>query len=143
MPQFEHKDRLVNLARLELLMQQQQTAVCAAGSLYSEARAKNRLFSEPASVGPALAVSYMPGKLTLHTAMQPDGLSLTALAQDTALVSMYQTNRLYPPEIQLILKQGGSNLSGEAFTSDINASAMLATNRVDYVVEYTRAHAIR
>lgn len=136
MPQFEHQTRLVNLARLEQAFLQQEPALCALGTLYSEQRAQSRLFSAPLAVGPALAVGYIAGKLTTHPAMQDDGADIQKLALDKALTGAYQPNRLYPEVIAALLRHPNSNLSSHAFTSEINAAGLLAGNRVDYVVEY-------
>lgn len=136
MPQFEHQTRLVNLARLEQAFLLKEPALCALGTLYSEQRAQNRLFSTPLAVGPALAVGYITGKLTTHPAMQDDGADMQKLALDNALTGAYQPNRLYPEVIAALLRHPNSNLSSHAFTSEINAAGLLAGNRVDYVVEY-------
>ena len=136
MPEFEHQQRLVSLARLEQIFQQQEETVCTTGTLYSAERAQTRIFSRPMAVGAALAVGYVPGKLTLHPAMYKDGANISELAQDKKLLGAYQANRLYPPEMQQVLQQGDSNLSSQAFTSEVNAAALLDSDRVDYVVEY-------
>ena len=136
MPQFEHQQRLVSLARIEHMFRQQDEAVCTAGTLYSAERAKNRLFSKPIAVGAAMAVAYLPGKLTLHPAMHKDGANVTELAHDGSLLGAYQPNRLYPAEMDSVIKSGDSNLSSLAFTSEVNAAALLASGRVDYVIEY-------
>lgn len=136
MPQFDHQQRLVSLARLEQMFQQQDETVCTIGTLYSAERAQTRLFSAPIAVGAALAVGYLPGKLTLHPSMQKEGANIAELAQDKSLVGAYQANRLYPAQMQQLLQQGDSNLSSQAFTSEVNAAALLGSNRVDYVIEY-------
>ena len=136
MPEFEHQQRLVSLARLEQIFQQQEETVCTTGTLYSAERAQTRIFSRPMAVGAALAVGYVPGKLTLHPAMYKDGANISELTQDKKLLGAYQANRLYPPEMQQVLQQGDSNLSSQAFTSEVNAAALLDSDRVDYVVEY-------
>ncbi|MDP2714181.1 hypothetical protein [Rheinheimera sp.] len=136
MPQFEHQTRLVNLARLEQAFLQQEPALCALGTLYSEQRAQNRLFSVPLAVGPALAVGYITGKLTAHPAMQDNGADIHKLALDRTLTGAYQPNRLYPEIIEPLLRHPDSNLTSHAFTSEVNAAGLLAGNRVDYVVEY-------
>ena len=56
MPQFVHQSRLISLPRLEQAFVQQEAAICVLGTLYSDERAQNRLFSVPMAVGPALAV---------------------------------------------------------------------------------------
>ncbi|MGP9799384.1 hypothetical protein [Rheinheimera sp. NSM] len=136
MPQFEHQTRLVNLARLEQAFLQQEPALCALGTLYSEQRAQSRLFSGPMAVGPALAVGYIAGKLTAHPAMQDNGADMHKLALDRALTGAYQPNRLYPDIIEPLLQHPDTNLTSHAFTSEVNAAGLLAGNRVDYVVEY-------
>lgn len=136
LPQFTHQNRLVNLARLEQAFTQQEPALCVLGTLFSEQRAQNRLFSAPLAVGPALAVGYIAGKLTTHPAMLDDGADMQKLALDKALTGAYQPNRLYPEVIAALLRHPNSNLSSHAFTSEINAAGLLAGNRVDYVVEY-------
>jgi uncharacterized protein (TIGR02285 family) len=136
MPQFEHQTRLVSLARLEQVFVQQEVSACTTGTLYSEQRAQSRLFSGPMAVGPALAVGYIAGQLTQHAAMQPDGADISVLALDRTLVGAYQPNRLYPEVVTPLLQHDGSNLNHYAFTSEVNAAALLASGRVDYVVEY-------
>lgn len=136
LPQFAHNTRLVSLARLEQIFQQPQAASCALGTLYSEDRAQNRLFSMPMAVGPALAVGYIAGKLTTHPAMHDDGVDIRMLALDKTIRGVFQPNRLYPDVITPLLQHPASNLSSHAFTSEINAVGLLSGNRVDYVVEY-------
>jgi uncharacterized protein (TIGR02285 family) len=136
LPQFSHQTRLVSLPRLEQIFQQPKAASCALGTLYSEERAQNRLFSVPMAVGPALAVGYVTGKLTAHPAMQADGVDIRMLALDTSIRGAFQPNRLYPDVIAPLLQHPDSNLSSYAFTSEINAAGLLLGNRVDYVVEY-------
>lgn len=136
LPQFNHQTRLVNLARLEQAFLQQDPAICALGTLYSEQRAKTRLFSTPVAVGPALAVGYIAGRLTSHPAMVSDGADIQKLALDRTLTGAYQPNRYYPPVIMVLLQHPDTNLVKHAFTSEINAAALLAGKRVDYVVEY-------
>ena len=136
MPQFVHQNRLVSLARLEQAFMQQEVAICALGTLYSDERAKSRLFSEPMAVGPALAVGYLSTTLTQHPAMQDDGAELSVLTLDRAITGAYQPNRHYPPVVAAVLVQPHSGLSSHTFTSEVNAAAMLANGRVNYVVEY-------
>lgn len=136
LPQFAHHNRLVSLARLEQIFQQQEAAVCTVGTLYSAERAQSRLFSKPMAVGPALAVGYIAGKLTAHPAMLPEGVDIGVLALDNTITGAFQPNRLYPEIVEPLLQHPGSNLSSHALTSEINAAALLAGNRVDYVMEY-------
>lgn len=136
LPQFTHQNRLVSLARLEQAFTQQEPALCVLGTLHSEQRAQNRLFSTPLAVGPALAVGYIAGKLTAHPAMLPEGADIGVLALDQTIRGAFQPNRFYPEVIASLLQHSDSNLSSHAFTSEINAAGLLAGNRVDYVVEY-------
>jgi uncharacterized protein (TIGR02285 family) len=68
--------------------------------------------------------------------MQKEGVNIAELVQDGSLIGAFQANRLYPAQMQQLLQQGGSNLSSQAFTSELNAAALLGSNRVDYVIEY-------
>lgn len=136
MPEFEHQNQLVSLPRLEQAFQEASAASCTVGTLYSEERAANRLYSKPMAVGPALAVGYIAGSLTEHQANQKDGMLIEILAHDTALTGVYQPNRLYPEAIGNVLQRQGINLSEYAFTSEVNAAALLASSRVNYVIEY-------
>jgi uncharacterized protein (TIGR02285 family) len=136
MPQFEHHNQLVSLPRLEQAFQSAQTTSCTVGALYSEDNAANRLYSVPMAVGPALAVGYLAGALIEHPASQADGIVLETLAVDPALTGVYQPNRLYPQAISAVLQQPGINLSDYSFTSEVNAAALLASGRVNYVIEY-------
>lgn len=136
MPQFEHRNQLVSLPRLEQVFQEAGAASCTVGTLYSEERAANRLYSKPMAVGPALAVGYIAGTLTEHPANQSDGMVIETLAYDPALTGVYQPNRLYPEAISAVLTRQGINLSDYSFTSEVNAAALLASGRVNYVIEY-------
>jgi uncharacterized protein (TIGR02285 family) len=136
MPQFEHKFRLVSLARLEQAFLQQEAGNCALGALYSELRAGSRLYSKPLALHPALAIGFVSGKLSRHSAIQSEGVNLNVLALDSTLTGAYQPNRLYPPAITQMLQRAGSNLNRYALTSELNAVALLASGRIDYVVEY-------
>lgn len=136
MPQFEHHSRLVSLARLQQIFSQQELTSCTVGTLYSEQRAKHRAFSRPLAVGPALAVGYIAGKLTNHGAMQPEGADISVLALDKTLTGAYQPNRLYPEIVSRMSRHAQSNMGSYAFTSEVNPAGLLATGRVDYVVEY-------
>ena len=136
MPQFAHQSRLVSLPRLEQAFVQQEAAICVLGTLYSDERAQNRLFSVPMAVGPALAVGYLSSTLTQHPAMQAEGADLSVLARDSALTGAYQPNRYYPPVVAAALVQPNSNLSSYTFSSEVNAAALLVSGRVNYVVEY-------
>ncbi|MBU1309627.1 MAG: TIGR02285 family protein [Gammaproteobacteria bacterium] len=136
MPQFQHRNKLVNLARLEQAFVQQEPALCTLGTLYSEQRAQSRLFSLPMAVGPALAVGYLAGKLDTHPAMQANGVDMQKLALDKKLRGAYQPNRLYPDSVKSLFGHPQTNLTSHTFTSEVNATALLAGNRVDYVVEY-------
>lgn len=136
MPEFSHQLRLVSLAKLEQVFTDGEAASCTLGTLFSEQRASNRLFSRPMAVGPALAVGYLAGRLSEHEANQPDGVVIETLAQDPALTGVYQPNRFYPNAVIKALQQAGNNLSSYSLSGDVNAAALLASGRVDYVVEY-------
>lgn len=136
MPEFNHQLRLVSLAKMEQVFTDAETAYCTVGTLFSEQRASNRLFSRPMAVGPALAVGYLSGGLSKHQAIQPDGVEIEKLAQDPKLTGVYQPNRFYPAAVLQVLQQPGSNLSSYSLSGDVNAAALLASGRVDYVVEY-------
>lgn len=136
MPEFSHQLRLVSLAKLEQVFTNAEAASCTVGTLFSEERASNRLFSGPMAVGPALAVGYLAGSLSKHPANQIDGVVIETLAQDPALTGVYQPNRFYPGTVIKALQQAGSNLSSYSLSGDVNVSALLASGRVDYVVEY-------
>lgn len=136
LPQFEHKSRLVSLARLELVFMQQEAGNCALGSLFTEQRANSRLYSRPLAIGPAVAIGFVAGKLEQHYAMQNDGVNLELLALDKQLTGAYQPNRHYAPVVMRALQHSDSNLAPHDLTSELNAAALLASGRVDYVVEY-------
>ncbi|MDX1539370.1 hypothetical protein [Arsukibacterium sp.] len=136
LPQFNHRNRLVSMARLEQVFTDAEVANCSVGTLFSEQRAVNRLFSNPVAVGPALAVAYIAGTLSNHPANQADGVNIAILAQDPELSGVYQPSRFYPDVIIRALQQTSSNLSSYPFTSEVNAVALLASGRVHYVIEY-------
>lgn len=136
MPEFNHQLRLVSLAKLEQVFSEAETANCTVGTLYSEQRAGNRLFSRPIAVGPALAVGFLAGRLSEHQANQPDGVLIEKLTQDPKLTGVYQPNRFYPDAVLNVLQQADSNLSSYSLSGDVNAAALLLSGRVDYVVEY-------
>lgn len=136
MPQFSHHNKLVSLARLEQAFIQQDSALCVLGTLYSDQRAQSRVFSTPMAVGPALAVGYLSNSLSQHPAMHTEGADISVLALDRHLTGAYQPNRLYPPVVTSALLHPQTNLSQHTFTSEVNAAALLASGRVNYVVEY-------
>lgn len=136
MPQFSHQNRLVSLARLEQLFLQQQTGVCAVGTLYSEQRAANRLFSTPMAVGPALTVVYLAEHKILAPLIPSDAVDINQLGFNPKLIGAYQPNRYYPPVVSRVLQHPLTNLSSQAFTSELNAAQLLQSGRVDYVIEY-------
>ncbi|KKO44642.1 hypothetical protein WG68_14700 [Arsukibacterium ikkense] len=136
LPQFNHQTRLVSLPRLEQVFAEGEASHCTVGTLYSEQRASNRLFSHPIAAGPALAVGYTGGRLNEHPAMQADGAVIGQLVQDPELSGVYQPNRYYPDIIMAAMRLTDSNLNSYPFTGEVNAVALLASSRVDYVVEY-------
>ncbi|MBV2130939.1 hypothetical protein [Arsukibacterium indicum] len=136
MPEFNHQLRLVSLAKLEQVFTDAETANCTVGTLFSEQRAANRLFSRPMAVGPALAVGYIAGRLSEHQANLPEGVAIDKLSQDPMLTGVYQPNRFYPAAVLQVLQQADSNLSSYSLSGNVNAAALLASGRVDYVVEY-------
>ncbi|SNY59623.1 conserved hypothetical protein [Arsukibacterium tuosuense] len=136
MPEFNHQLRLVSLAKLEQVFTEAETANCTVGTLFSEQRAGNRLFSRPIAVGPALAVGFLEGRLSEHQANLPDGVVIEKLTQDPKLTGVYQPNRFYPDAVLQVLQQADSNLSSYSLSGDVNAAALLLSGRVDYVVEY-------
>lgn len=136
MPQFEHQSRLVSLARLEQIFLQQEPGMCAIGTLFSAERAQTRLFSQPVAAGPALAIGYVQQRLNQYGAVQGVAIDINKLALDARLLGAYQPNRYYPPVVEQMLQHPTTNLSRHAFTSELNAAALLASGRVDYVLEY-------
>lgn len=136
MPQFNHQNRLVSLARLEQIFQQQEPGICTVGTLYSTERAQNRLFSGPMAVGPALAIAYRAEHQMMPTLIATAGADISALALNSDLVGAYQPNRYYPDVIVQMLQHPGSNLTSQTFTSELNAAQLLSSARVDYVIEY-------
>tara|TARA_R110002126_G_scaffold43555_10_gene124884 strand:+ start:1939 stop:2805 length:867 start_codon:yes stop_codon:yes gene_type:complete len=136
LPQFNHQNRLVSLPRLEQIFIEGEDGHCSVGTLYSAERANSRLFSKPVAAGPALAVGYISGLLNQHSALQTDGMLIGSLVQDPNLRGVYQPNRYYPDVVMAAVQQTGSNLNSYPFTSEVNAVALLASQRVDYVVEY-------
>lgn len=136
MPQFSHQNRLVSLARVEQLFLQQQNGVCAVGTLYSEQRAANRLFSTPMAVGPALAVAYLAEHKTLSQLIPSDVVDINQLGFNPELIGAYQPNRYYPPAVTLLVQHPLTNLGSQMFTSELNAAQLLQSGRVDYVIEY-------
>uniref|UniRef100_A0A486XTL9 Solute-binding protein family 3/N-terminal domain-containing protein n=1 Tax=Rheinheimera sp. BAL341 TaxID=1708203 RepID=A0A486XTL9_9GAMM len=136
MPQFSHNTRLVSLARLEQIFQQQMPRVCSVGSLYSEERGQSRLYSTPMAVGPAISIGFVQQRLLQHAAISNGAVDINLLALDSNLRGAFQPSRYYAPVIEQALQHPASNVSSHAFTSELNAAALLANGRVDYVLEY-------
>jgi uncharacterized protein (TIGR02285 family) len=136
MPQFSHNTRLVSLARLEQIFQQQMPRVCSVGSLYSEERGQSRLYSTPMAVGPAISIGFVQQRLLQHAAISNGAVDINLLALDSNLRGAFQPSRYYAPVIEQALQHPASNFSSHAFTSELNAAALLANGRVDYVLEY-------
>ena len=136
MPEFTHSTRLVSLARLEQIFQQKTPGFCAVGTLYSEERSQNRLYSTPMAVGPAISIGFVQQNLLEHAAIRDGEVDINQLALDSKLRGAYQPSRYYAPVIAQALQNPAGNLSRHAFTSELNAAALLANGRVDYVLEY-------
>ena len=136
LPQFSHQTRLVSLARLEQLFVQQTPGVCAVGTLYSEERQQSRLYSTPMAVGPAISIGFVRQDLLEHPAVENDEVDIGQLALDNMLRGAFQPSRYYSPVVEQALQHNASNLSSHAFTSELNAAALLRSGRVDYVLEY-------
>lgn len=136
LPQFSHHTRLVSLARLEQLFLQQTPGVCAVGTLYSEERQQSRLYSTPMAVGPAISIGFIKQDLLAHPAITDDVVDIGQLALDNRLRGAFQPSRYYSPVVEQALQHNATNLSSHAFTSELNAAALLRNGRVDYVLEY-------
>ncbi|MDX5405910.1 MAG: TIGR02285 family protein [Chromatiaceae bacterium] len=136
LPQFSHHTRLVSLARLEQLFLQQTPGVCAVGTLYSEERQQSRLYSTPMAVGPAISIGFVRQDLFEHPAVENDAVDIVQLALDNTLRGAFQPSRYYSPVVEQALQHNATNLSRHAFTSELNAAALLRNGRVDYVLEY-------
>lgn len=136
LPEMTHQIQAVNLARLEQAFHQRNKSVCTFGSIYTEERAKSRLYSKAVAVLPGLAVHFrVSAKAIQHPALQKDGtVDILQLAEDDKLTGAYQPNRFYPPSMMAATRYAG--LIPHDFTSQLNAAALLASKRVDYVVEY-------
>ena len=106
------------------------------GTLYSEERSQNRLYSTPMAVGPAISIGFVQQNLLEHAAIRDGEVDINQLALDSKLRGAYQPSRYYAPVIAQALQNPAGNLSRHAFTSELNAAALLANGRVDYVLEY-------
>jgi uncharacterized protein (TIGR02285 family) len=137
LPQFRHRIRLTNLQRMEQAFVQGESGVCTmVGTLYSDARAKNRLFSLAVIAGSKLVVGYINNQLTSHPVLAEQDIDIIKLAAEGALTGAYQPDRYYPQPAQIAITMQNTNLIAHNFTSEVNAVALLESGRVDYVLEY-------
>lgn len=137
LPEFLHQRRLTNLQRMEQAFVQGEPGVCTmVGTLYSDERAKNRLFSAPMIISSKVAVAYVNTALHQHPSVTENRVRFQSLAVDAKLKGAYQPDRQYPPAITEAIGLPRHNLIAHNFTSEVNAVALLASGRVDYVLEY-------
>ncbi|HSG51720.1 MAG TPA: hypothetical protein VLA40_06405 [Rheinheimera sp.] len=137
LPQFSHTIQLTNLQRMEQAFVQAQPGICTMfGTLYSEKRAQNRLFSDAMMVGSIMTVAFIELSLHRHPAMSADSVEFPILAKDPELKGAFQPNRQYPMHIKQIVSSSDTNLIAHNFTSEVNAAALLSSGRVDYVLDY-------
>lgn len=136
LPQYQHELRLSSLGRIEPYFLNATATVCAAGSLYTEDRAKTRYYSLPVAIGPGFAINYTAGSMVEQLVDGQLQLDLRKLVQNPELLGAYQPNRYYPDVVLAAINNPDSTLLASAFTSELNAAALLISKRVDYVIEY-------
>ncbi len=137
LPEFNHTYTLSNLQRVETLFEQGHTGVCTMfGTIKSQEREKERIFSNAVVVGSNLLIAYVSPSLDNYASMQSESVDFDQLASDVRLRGAYQPNREYAPKLKQTLTLAGSNLIAQDFTSEVNAVSMLANGRVDYVIDY-------
>ncbi|GHG75654.1 hypothetical protein GCM10010919_30030 [Alishewanella longhuensis] len=136
LPQYQHQLRLTSLGRIESYFLNTDETVCATGALYTEERSKTRFYSLPLAVGPGFAINYVAGSFVESLLDQQWQLDLRKLVQHPELLGAYQPNRHYPEVMLQAITQSGAALLASAFTSELNAAALLLSKRVDYVIEY-------
>lgn len=135
LPGYSHQTQMVSLARLEQQFQQRQYTLCTTGTLFTEARARDRYFSLPMAVGPGIFINYLAGSAVAKYQQADGSIDLQQLAADPLLVGAYQPSRYYAPVVMQVLA-AKHNLLVQQFTSELNAAMLLQSRRVDYVLEY-------
>lgn len=136
LPQYQHQLRLTSLGRIESYFLNTDETVCATGALYTEERTKTRFYSLPLAVGPGFAINYVAGSFVESLLDEQWQLDLRKLVQHPELLGAYQPNRYYPDVVLQAIQHPGATLLASAFTSELNAAALLLSKRVDYVIEY-------
>lgn len=136
LPQYQHQLRLTSLGRIESYFLNTDETVCATGALYTEERTKTRFYSLPLAVGPGFAINYVAGSFVESLLDEQWQLDLRKLVQHPELLGAYQPNRYYPDVVLQAIQYPGATLLASAFTSELNAAALLLSKRVDYVIEY-------
>jgi len=136
LPQYQHQLRLTSLGRIEPYFLNTTETVCATGALYTEERTKTRYYSLPLAIGPGFSINYVAGSFVESLLDQHWQLDVRKLVQHPELLGAYQPNRYYPEVVLQAITQSGSTLLASAFTSELNAAALLLSKRVDYVIEY-------
>jgi len=136
LPQYQHELRLSSLGRIESSFLNTSETVCTTGALYTEERANTRYYSLPAAIGSGFAINYVAGSMVEQAVDEQLQLDLRTIAQNPELLGAYQPNRHYPEVVLEAIKNPESNLLASAFTSELNAAALLISKRVDYVIEY-------
>lgn len=136
LPQYQHQLRLTSLGRIESYFLNAEETVCATGALYTEERTKTRYYSIPLAIGPGFAINYIAESFVASLLDEHWQLDLRTLVQHPELLGAYQPNRYYPDVVLQVIQHPGTTLLPQAFTSELNAAALLASKRVDYVIEY-------
>lgn len=136
LPQYQHQLRLTSLGRIESYFLNTDETVCATGALYTEERTKTRFYSLPLAVGPGFAINYVAGSFVESLLDEQWQLDLRKLVQHPELLGAYQPNRYYPDVVLQAIQHPSATLLASAFTSELNAAALLLSKRVDYVIEY-------
>lgn len=136
LPTYRHTVKLSSLARVETYFLDTRSTTCTIGTLYSADRARTRHYSLPVAVGSGMAISYSPDSMVALFVDEQHHIDLRKLVYHPELLGAYQPHRYYPSVVFDIISDGRATLLATAFTSELNAVALLQQQRVDYVIEY-------